>query len=353
MSEKSPYINKGQRRGDSLLYDLIDPHTKENLTVKENILYSSTHTYKIVCGIPSFISDKEKTVGGGVGQFNELADSLLVVKNDNPLVGLYNKISCSQNRIKFIKKHLKKKVNAKILDIGCGGGRLAILYRKCASKLIGIDAALNSLANAKRTDFYDLLVHCSIENNPFPDSYFDLIVSTDVLGHTFLETKEKVYSEMWRMLKPEGIMIHAIETDSINFWIKTAKKNQELYKTNHIDKPCHIGMELPSTIIKRCKDIGFELLDVSKINAIIVPPDSIISWFDGEFDRPLWLNLLLNVSKIIAYNKYIKHLTNFTLGLIEKPINKVIPIDYTTGLLLCAKRPGGACVKQVSADQDC
>jgi ubiquinone/menaquinone biosynthesis C-methylase UbiE len=292
--------------------------------------------YPIIKGIPSFI-ENEKIYGGGQGQFNQLFKGK-GIEEKNLLIKLYNKISCSQNRISFIKKHLKKYSGSKILDIGCGGGGLACLYKKYSNILIGLDIALDSLINAKQSNLYDFLIHASIENNPFHNNYFDVIVSSDVLGHTFLETKEKAYHEMWRILKPKGVMIHVIETDSTSFWIRIAKKNPQLYKTNHIEKYGHIGMELPSIIIKRCKDIGFDIIDTSKINAIILPSEVIISWFDGEFDRSFFINLLLYFSKIICSKKYINYLTNFILGIIEKPLNKIIPIDWTTGLLLCAQK---------------
>jgi len=292
--------------------------------------------YPIIKRIPSFI-EKEKTYGGGQGQFNQLFKGKLV-EEKNLIIKLYNKISCSQNRIAFIKKHLKKYSGSKILDIGCGGGGLAFLYKKYSNILIGLDVSLDSLMQARKFDIYDLLIHSSIESNPFPENYFDVIVSSDVLGHTFLKTKEEAYHEMWRILKPQGAMIHVIETDSTNFWIRIAKKNPQLYKTNHIDKHGHIGMELPSIIIKRCKKIGFKIIDTSKIHAIILPPEVIISWFDGDFDRPFFIDFFLYFSKITCSSKYFNFLINFILGMIEKPLNKIIPIDWTTGLLLCAQK---------------
>lgn len=44
---------------------------------------------------------------------------------------------------------------------------------------------------------------------PFPSGYFDAVVSEDVLGHIPFDEKEKTYSEMYRVLRLGGLMVHA------------------------------------------------------------------------------------------------------------------------------------------------
>lgn len=44
-----------------------------------------------------------------------------------------------------------------------------------------------------------------------PDSYFSLIISVSVLEHVAWEKKDDVYSDMYRLLKPGGWMVHSID----------------------------------------------------------------------------------------------------------------------------------------------
>lgn len=93
----------------------------------------------------------------------------------------------------------------KILDAGCGNGRLLELLNGKNIDYIGIDIAENLVKIAKgiypQRDFFvaDNL------NLPFPDNNFDEVFSIAVL-HTVpsKELREEVLAELKRVLKPQG-----------------------------------------------------------------------------------------------------------------------------------------------------
>lgn len=319
---------------------LVDPATKEPLYLDGQVLRSSANKYPIIRGIPSFcdVIDGETNLEVVEDKWIESKATTTLLKKQSILIKIFNRISCSQNRTPFLERNLNNLHGAFSLEMGCGGGRWIDLYKKYSLRLVGMDPYINSLLYAKTRNEYEGLVHCTIEINPFPDNHFDLIISTDVLGHTSLDTKEIAYSEMLRILKPGGKMIHVIETDSTNIWIRTAKKIPELYQFNHIDRTKHIGMEIPSTIIERCEKIGFRIVEASQMHSIVLPVGVFVSWFDGPYSRPLWIDILLKIAKFLTINKYIAAGADFMMGFLEKPVNTMIPIDWTTGLLLCAEK---------------
>ena len=225
-----------------------------------------------------------------------------------------------------------------ILDIGCGGGGFSMLLKNKCHELVGLDMSIKSLKKAERLKIYDALIHCSIEYNPFPDNYFDVLISTDVLGHTSMKLKERLYREFYRILKPGGKMLHVIETDSNNFWIRHAKRTPELYQKNHIDKYGHIGMEMPETIIRRIREIGFRKIKTTGINGIIIPPEVCVSWFDEYNISSNLIRTYFKLSKVLMKNNLYRKLFNISLGVMEKAVNPFLNINRFTGLLLRAEK---------------
>ena len=103
----------------------------------------------------------------------------------------------------------------KVLDVGCGTGNLAIAVKKLAGdkgEVFGIDPAAEMIefASNKATKAkLDIKFRIgAIENIPFPDNYFDVVLSTLMIHHLpGDELKLKGFSEIHRVLKPRGILL--------------------------------------------------------------------------------------------------------------------------------------------------
>lgn len=117
--------------------------------------------------------------------------------------------------IKWRKKVLKIVSDKKpkiILDIATGTGDLAILMAKTnAEKIIGLDISAGMLEVGKKKvedkklfGVIDLVLGDS-ENIPFEDNYFDAI--TVGFGVRNFENLEKGFSEILRVLKPNGVFV--------------------------------------------------------------------------------------------------------------------------------------------------
>jgi len=99
----------------------------------------------------------------------------------------------------------------KVLDVGCGTGTLTIAAKARAGakgEVHGIDAAPEMIEVARRkateqeteVDFRVGL----IEDIPFPDNEFDLVLSSLMLHHLPSELKRRGFIEIRRVLKPAG-----------------------------------------------------------------------------------------------------------------------------------------------------
>ena len=90
----------------------------------------------------------------------------------------------------------------KVLDIGCGEGNL---LRKDRKKIYGID--INKTLIEKLQSEGLLVKYGNATKIPFEDDYFDAVHCRDVIEHLFPEEARKMFLEMKRVLKENGIII--------------------------------------------------------------------------------------------------------------------------------------------------
>lgn len=104
----------------------------------------------------------------------------------------------------------------KVLDIGCGTGNLTKFFsinENC--NVTGIDISIDMLRvakekfkNFKNVQFFS----AAAEDIPFKDSSFDVVVGYSILHH--LPDLGKVFYEVFRVLKPQGIFVFGEPVES-------------------------------------------------------------------------------------------------------------------------------------------
>ena len=94
--------------------------------------------------------------------------------------------------------------------MGCGTGTLTILIKKqqLTAEVVGmdIDPQILELARSKvaRAGFDIALDRGSATEPPYPDDYFDRVVSSMMFHHLTLENKARASRAAFRILKPGG-----------------------------------------------------------------------------------------------------------------------------------------------------
>ena len=95
---------------------------------------------------------------------------------------------------------------ADVLDLGCGDGRSADLFRKLSPscRWIGVDIEDSPEVNSRVRNDVEFVTYDG-EHLPFSDDAFDLVYSYQVFEH--VRYPEQVLREVKRVLKPGGIFV--------------------------------------------------------------------------------------------------------------------------------------------------
>ena len=104
-----------------------------------------------------------------------------------------------------LKKIIPLRTDQKILDFGCGTGKITQKMREISpkNKFVGVDVSETAIWIAKKkhpwANFYSVQ---DGEKFPFKKNNFDLILAADVIEHVY--NTKKTFSELVRVLKPKG-----------------------------------------------------------------------------------------------------------------------------------------------------
>lgn len=95
--------------------------------------------------------------------------------------------------------------NKKVLDLGCGNGRLYEFLTSKGVKYTGLDLSEKLIKIAKNKYPEGSFVSGNLLNTPFKDGEFDFIYCVATLHHIpSKELREKAIKEIYRILKPGG-----------------------------------------------------------------------------------------------------------------------------------------------------
>lgn len=95
----------------------------------------------------------------------------------------------------------------KVLDIGCGTGRIIPDLLEKEAKVTGADVSTEMLKIAVKKFPNSTFVKADIRELPFKDDSFDIVISAFVIVHLKQCELEEAFNEVYRVLKPGGSFI--------------------------------------------------------------------------------------------------------------------------------------------------
>ncbi len=173
-----------------------------------------------------------------------------------------------KRRARRIIEELELKSGDSILDAGCGDGfYLHLLSELGKFKLTGIDFDKNALASAKNnlSGITGITIfHGSVMDLPFKSNSFNKVILTEVAEH--LPDDLKGLKEIYRVLKPGGILVVTVPNHNYPFLWDPVNKVLELTTGKHIKSGFwaglwnqHIRLYYPDEIISKIKKAGFKI----------------------------------------------------------------------------------------------
>lgn len=102
----------------------------------------------------------------------------------------------------------------RVVDVGCGTGKVPVVVADRVlpgGEVVGIDASAEMIAMSRKRAAaagVEVAFHRAVmEDLPFPDDHFDVVLSCQVLHHVPRDVKVQALSEMRRVLRPGGRLL--------------------------------------------------------------------------------------------------------------------------------------------------
>ena len=151
----------------------------------------------------------------------------------------------------------QKLPGARVLDVGCGAGRLSLMCAGLSSSVHGIDMSVNAVelarAGAKATGLYNVSFEAA-DVSRLPDGPFDLVLLSEVIEHLSdpLETLRRIH----RRLNPGGSLVVSCPS-FVNFRGYLWMVLQETFQL--LMSPSDLRQVYPADIEKWCREAGFSM----------------------------------------------------------------------------------------------
>lgn len=187
-------------------------------------------------------------------------------------------------------KWINPRENEKILDIGCGSGELDFKIARFGPSIYGIDLDQNNIELAQRkADERGLSCKFLVGNAeklPYPDTYFDKVISSSSLEH--FEDDIKALKEMERVLKYDGSII--LTVDSFTYPIE--EKLKKIHQKN-----AHVINYYDKEEIK----YKFDLVGLKLIKSKYLLSSKLTSYFFNSGIKLKWSGLTWALISLSAY----------------------------------------------------
>lgn len=223
----------------------------------------------------------------------------------------------------------------RLLDLGCGGGWAWFAAGRAA---FGVDVSQDSLRAAAR--LYRGAVQARWNALPFRDESFDVVVSSDVLGHVPLPEKDGVLAEVRRVLRAGGLTAHYVEADSDDPLMRLAKRDSALYARHVVGPEGHIGMETPAATFGRFRRAGLEPLAEQAAYRLLMYVPRVTQLFANEYrGQSRVLDLLVRVALLLQRTSTTTMAGNLAISVLLEVADRTLPRSWANGALVAYRKP--------------
>jgi SAM-dependent methyltransferase len=184
-----------------------------------------------------------------------------------------------KRELELIKRAVQAKMPKMILDYGCGGGWLSLLFVKWGFDVVGMDVSKNMVRNAKRVCHKADFIVCDGMRLPFRDGTFDFVIGISILHHLNLKN---ALSELKRISFVRSVFLF-MEPNSLNplsafgrkfFPMAAHTKGEKQFTPKYLKT----ALNLADFDVERCFAVFFLAFPVARFSKIarITAPLSLV-----------------------------------------------------------------------------
>jgi 2-polyprenyl-3-methyl-5-hydroxy-6-metoxy-1,4-benzoquinol methylase len=192
----------------------------------------------IVAGIPRFASE-----GSYASLFGDQWKQYKKTQLDS-----YSGSPITENRLNRCLGDLQDKLKGKlVLEAGCGAGRFTEVLLKKGATLVSSDLSAAVEVNIENFPLSDnhLVIQADINDMPYADGTFDVVVCLGVIQHT--PNSEKTIEDLYKLVKPGGTLVIDHYTYSRSNYLRLAP----LYRAAIKDKPSSYTIPYTVKLVKK------------------------------------------------------------------------------------------------------
>jgi len=172
--------------------------------------------------------------------------------------------------------------SARILDAGCGDGinlfglNNIISTNKWNAKIYGVDYNPLRLERASKFPFVEEINQSPLDNLPYADGWFDVVLCNQVLEH--ISNDKKVLQEFKRVIRPGGLLMLGVPNEGCALaWFRNHVIQRSILQSTD-----HVNFYKEKSILKTLTDSNFSIVKIEK---------------SGFFLPHLALHYLVSISK--------------------------------------------------------
>lgn len=187
-------------------------------------------------------------------------------------------LPCRRPNLDFNVKYLPANPGGRLLEVGCGSGDSLKTMQDLGWQAEGVEVDNAATAHARSIG---MNVHSGIlEEQDYPEGYFDAIVINHVIEH--VHDIRSLLIKCYEILKPGGRLV--IVTPNIESW------GHRIYQSAwlHLDAPRHLFIFSPNSLQTLASEAGF---NISNIKTVCRGP-----------------------SEVFLAGRTLKHMRNYQLG---------------------------------------
>ncbi|CAN5766007.1 bifunctional 2-polyprenyl-6-hydroxyphenol methylase/3-demethylubiquinol 3-O-methyltransferase UbiG [soil metagenome] len=177
-----------------------------------------------------------------------------------------------------------------VLDVGCGGGSLSLLFSRAGCDVSGVDVDGAAIECARQQGtakgFSARFDVASAEALPFAAASFDVVICSEVLEH--VDDFEAALSEIYRVLKFGGIFLFSAPNRTVLSYLLLIKIAQDWRLTRVITRIEHRFDKLinANQLLRRLDERGIDVYDIQGVSIPVrAIPDAIHAYFRFKTNR--------------------------------------------------------------------